>query len=220
MQKTIKLMLIEDSPAYRETITLAVEREDDIEIDGQFGTAEEAIGSLEGMPKDNTPDIILLDLNLPGLSGIEAIPSFTQVIPEVPILVLTQSENEADVVAAISTGAAGYLLKEATRQQIFNSVRTTVNGGSIIDPEVAHYIINAMKNRSSQANTVKALSARELEILTLLAEGQVQKEISDHLNISNNTVSTHIRRIYDKLKVQNAPAAVAKAYKDGIFTIR
>ncbi|WPJ97295.1 response regulator transcription factor [Coraliomargarita algicola] len=220
MQKQIQIMLVEDSPEYRETITLAVEREDDIKISSQFGTAEEAIGKLEAGSSDDTPDLILLDLNLPGLSGIEAIPHLTKINPKIPIIVLTQSEHEADVVAAISAGASGYLLKDATRRQIFDGVRTTVHGGAIIDPEVAHYLVHALNKGTRSSYTQKPLSDRELEILTLLAEGRVQKEISDHLNISNNTVSTHIRRIYDKLKVQNAPAAVAKAYKDGIFAVK
>ena len=217
MLTPIQIMLIEDSPEYRETITLAIERESDIQIASQFGTAEAAFRSFENDSKPTIPSIILLDLNLPGLSGLEAIPLLTQIIPQTQIIVLTQSDREADVVAALSAGATGYLLKDASRQQIFNGIRTVANGGATIDPEVALYMVNALRKSSDTVSQVKPLSKREMEILTMMAEGMVQKEISDYLKISNNTVVTHVRRIYEKLHVQNAPAAVNEAYKKGIF---
>jgi len=210
-------MLVEDSPEYRETIAMAFAKESDVKLISQFGTTEEALRSLQDISEHNSPDIILLDLNLPGLSGIDAIPWFTQIIPESKIIVLTQSNRKEDVLAAIRAGASGYLLKGSTRRQIFEAVRTVMNGGAMIDPEVATHILNSLKEQPARVNAEKILSSREIEILKLLGEGLVQKEISQRLNISNNTVSTHIRRIYEKLEVQNAPAAVSRAYKHGLL---
>jgi DNA-binding NarL/FixJ family response regulator len=213
-------MLIEDSLDYRKTLAMAIAREKDIELTSQFGIAEEALRSLEDMSNGGIPDVILLDLGLPGISGIEAIPLFAKIIPNPRIIVLTQSDREADVVAAISAGASGYLLKGATRQQIFDGIRTVFNGGAMIDQEVALYIVNALRTRPETIKLGKQLSQREISVLSLLASGLVQKEISNQLQISSHTVSTYIRRIYEKLNVQNAPAAVAKAYRDGIFPLK
>ena len=217
MTRTIQIILVEDSPEYRETISLAVKREADIAISGMFGTAEEAINHLEKIKKPPLPTLILLDLNLPGLSGIKAIPLLAQTAPDTPVIALTQSDREADVLAAISAGASGYLLKDSTRQQIFEGIRIVVNGGSIIDPQVASYLFNAVKDPSKEIGLKTSLAARELEILKLIAEGKVQKEISEHLKISSNTVATYLRRIYEKLNVNNAPEAVAKAYQKKIL---
>jgi DNA-binding NarL/FixJ family response regulator len=217
MTHKIHLMLVEDSPEYRETITMAVAKETDIELVSQFGTAEEALRVLQSTA---SPDLILLDLNLPGISGTDALPWFKKYAPETKIIVLTQSNKEADVLAAISAGASGYLLKGSTRRQIFDGVRTVMNGGAMIDPEIAIYILNTLKARPTESDPGKALSARELEILVLLGDGMVQKEISRHLDITSNTVATHIRRIYEKLEVQNAPAAISKAYRSGILPFR
>lgn len=217
MSKSIKLMLVEDSPEYRETIALAVEREEDIRLTGQFGTVEEALSYLEDNLV-NVPDVVLLDLNLPGLSGIDAIPLFLRVVSKLQIIVLTQSDRKADVVYAVAAGANGYLLKGSTRRQIFDGVRMVKGGGAMIDPEMAIHVLNVIKSSAAASKSAGGILAkRELQILTLLASGMVQKEISNQLDITNNTVATHIRRIYEKLNVQNAPAAVAKAFREGIF---
>ncbi|WPJ95955.1 response regulator transcription factor [Coraliomargarita algicola] len=217
MLKQIKLMLVEDSPEYRTTITMAVKKEEDIELISQYSTAEEALRKVEGASSITAPEIVLLDLNLPGMSGNEALPWFKKYIPKTKVIVLTQSNQEADVLAAISAGASGYLLKGATRKEIFDGIRSVNNGGAMIDPAVAQYILKQLKSSPKDLGNTKALSSRELEILTLLGDGLVQKEISARLNITNNTVGTHLRRIYEKLEVQNAPAAINKAYKRGLL---
>jgi DNA-binding NarL/FixJ family response regulator len=217
MKRKNQLMLIEDSPEYRETITMAVNKEDDMKLISQFGTAEEALRSLQDMSTRKVPDLILLDLNLPGITGIEAIPYFKQALPSAFIIVLTQSNHESDVLSAMSRGADGYLLKGATRRQLFTGIRDVIGGGALIDPKVANYILNRLPSIPNATDPGRALSERELEVLMLLGEGFVQKEISEKLGISANTVATHIRRVYDKLGVQNAPAAITKAYKKGIL---
>lgn len=217
MKKAIKLMLVEDHPEYRETIAMALEKESDIELTSQFGTAEAALRSLQSMETRKVPDLILLDLNLPGMTGIEAIPFLIKSIPGTEIVVLTQSNREADVLAAIQAGAKGYLLKKSSRHQIFDCVRTVMDGGALIDPNVAMYILDTFITHRPKTEQKIHLSERETEILVLLGEGLVQKQIADHLGITLNTVGTHLRHIYEKLEVQNAPSAINKAHRLGLF---
>lgn len=169
------------------------------------------------LPIVRQPVIVLLDLNLPGLSGIDALPWFKKYAPETRVIILTQSNREADVLAAISSGAAGYLLKSSTRDQIIDAIRLVVQGGAPIDPRIASYILQTLRGKPKKAEEERALSEREVEILILLGEGLVKKEIAQKLKISAHTVDNHIRHIYEKLHVPNAPAAVSKAYKTGIL---
>jgi DNA-binding NarL/FixJ family response regulator len=217
MNRKIKIMLVEDHPKYRKVIKMALEEESDMELTGTFGAAEIALRSVQDMRKRTVPDIVLLDLNLPGMSGHEALPWFKKYIPNTQIMILTQFNSEADVLSAIQAGASGYLLKSSTVTQIKEGIRTVVDGGSSLDGKVAKFILSTLKKTAPQRKVEKLLSQRELEILTCLAEGLVKKEISDRLNIGYGSVATYIRRIYEKLNVQNAPAAVAEAYKTGLF---
>ncbi|MGB6222935.1 response regulator [Haloferula sp.] len=217
MKFPLKVFLIEDSPKYREVIDLSFRRHEKIDICDQFGTAEKALAVLGKLPPEKLPDVILLDLNLPGISGIEMIPKLKQLAPEVEILILTQSERETDIYNGITRGASGYLLKSATIREIEDGILSVAAGEASLDPGVAKYILKSMKQLHEPGATVRSLSARELEVLQLLAEGLVQKEIAHSLEIGVTTVAYHIKHIYEKLNVQNAPAAVAKAYQSGVF---
>ena len=218
MNKSIKILLVEDSPEYREVVSLAIENEDDMELVNKFGAAEVALRSLQDPSSPAIPDLILLDLNLPGMQGLDAIPWIKQYAPAAKIIALTQSNKEADVLRAISLGASGYLLKASTLQQIKDGIRSVDAGHALLDKGVAHYILNTLRSKSSQVALEKPLSDREMEVLNLLAEGLFKKEIANKLNIGFGTVATHIRHIYDKLQVENAPAAIHKAYRLGIFS--
>ena len=209
--------MVEDHPDYRDAIRIALETEADIELISSFGTAERAVRSLQVRDQHKDPDVILLDLNLPGISGIEALPYFRSYMPEAKVIVLSQSDQEADVLSAISAGASGYLLKSATLNQITEGIRTVINGGASLDTNVAQYILSALQKKSGKADLKITLSSRETEILSLLCEGLLKKEIADHLGISIPTVATHVRHIYEKLEVQNAAAAVHKAHRLGIL---
>jgi DNA-binding NarL/FixJ family response regulator len=217
MKPKIKIMLIEDSPEYREVIEMAITKEADMELCGAFGAAEGALRSLQNPKPSDAPDLILLDLNLPGMSGHEAMPWINKYTPDVKIIVLSQSNREADVLRAISQGASGYLLKASTVQQIKEGIRSVMNGSALLGADVAQYMIRAVKTQSDKVPLEKPLSGRELEILILLGEGQSQKEIADQLKISAGTVATHTRRIYRKLQAENAPAAISNAYQAGIL---
>ncbi len=218
MNKIIRVMMVEDHPEYREGIILALETEEDIELAHAFGTAEAALHKLQYQRDFKKPDVILLDLNLPGMGGIEALPWFKEYLSKTKIIVLTQSENEIDVLTAISAGASGYLLKSATLDQITDGIHTVMNGGASLNPSMATFILEKMKKNPPKPQFEAVLTEREQEILTLLGEGLEKKQISDKLGISTATVATHVAHIYKKLQVQNAPAAVAKAFRMGIFS--
>lgn len=164
-----------------------------------------------------TPDVSLLDLRLPGMDGLDSLPFFIAAAPATKIIVLTQSDQENDVFQAISSGASGYLLKSATLQQLTDGIRAAASGGSPLDAGVARYIIQSLKPTSTKPRRESLLSGRELEILTLLADGMVKKQIAKRLKIGYTTVDTHVGRIYEKLNVNNAPAAVDTAHRMGLF---
>ena len=217
MKTPIKVMLVEDHPGYREVISRALKSEERIERISQFGTAEIALRSLQDRSTRKVPDLILLDLNLPGLSGLEALPYFKQSIPDTKIIILTQSDKEADILNAISLGAKGYLLKSSTVTHIRESIKTVMAGGASLDPGVATFILNTMSDRPQKVPLEKDLSEREMEVLSRLGEGLLKKEIASMLGISITTVADHVRHIYEKLEVQNAPAAVNRAHRLGLF---
>jgi len=217
MTDTIRITLVEDNRDYRDIITLTLGTESDIELISQFGTAEAALRELKAMPAGTTPDLILLDLRLPGMSGLEALPYFRVALPKAPIIVLTQSDHETDVLAAISRGAAGYLLKSSTLDKLTEGVHTVMTGGAALDVSIAGFIVKTLQSKLAPQEMNTVVTPRELEILTLLSDGLVKKEIADQLNISFATVDTHIRHIYKKFQVQNAPSAVRKAFNLGLF---
>lgn len=222
MKSPIEVMLVEDNREYREVIQLALKRDESFQLTSEYGTAEIALRNLEtcslganSLPR--LPEIILLDLQLPGMSGLEALPQFAEALPKAKIIVLTQSDSKSDVLRAIALGAAGYLLKSSTVTQIKEGMRTVMNGGASLDPSVAKFLLESFQSRLPKKEIAKVLTQRETEILSLLGEGLVKKEICERLGISYPTVDSHVRHIYEKLKVHNAPAAISVAYRLGIF---
>ena len=216
MTKNIKIMLVEDHPDYREVIELSLLGEPDMQMISKFGAAEVALRSLEDRSTLTKPDVILLDINLPGMSGIKALPWIKKYSPTTKVIMLTQSDMEADVVQAIQSGAAGYLLKSASIEEITKGIRTVMANGASLDASVARYLVLAMREQPTVENEV-ALTNREMEILSMLAEGLVKKQVADQLSIGIHTVAEHVKRIYTKLEVQNAPSAIHKAHHLGIF---
>lgn len=219
MTKTINVMLVEDNAEYRDVVKLALEGVEDIELVSQFGTAEIAIRTLNESSSEATqPELILLDLRLPGLDGLSAIPLFRKSAPAAKIVILTQSNQEKDVLRAISAGASGYLLKSLTLEQLVSGIRTVSDGGATLDSGVAKFILSTLQEKLPPNERDGLLSARELQVLTLLAEGLVKKQIAKELEIGYSTVDTHVGRIYIKLGVTNAPSAVNKAHRLKLFT--
>ncbi|CAA6677708.1 MULTISPECIES: response regulator transcription factor [unclassified Lentimonas] len=215
--KKIQIMLIEDNREFREVLEFSLADEPDMEVTNQYSSAEFALRVLHDQPDINIPDLILLDLQLTGMSGIEAIPRLKKAMPKAQIIILSQSDNEGDVLKAITEGASGYLLKSSTVTQVIEAIRTVMDGGSSLDPRVANYLLKQLRTNLKKTEVQSLVTNREMEILGLLAEGFVKKEISDKLDISYRTVDTHVRHIYEKLNVNNGPAAVNAAHKLGLF---
>ena len=165
MKKGIQVMLVEDNPRYRESIALALEESADIELIGEFGTSEIALRRLKA---GAAPDLILLDLRLPGMDGLAAIPLFLEASADVKIMILTQSNSEADVLRAISLGASGYLLKSSTVDRTLEGIRTVMDGGASLDASVANFILNALQTRLPKEDVDGLLTARQQEVLILL----------------------------------------------------
>ena len=233
MNQPTKVIIIEDNPEYRNVLQIAFRGNQDIELTGVYGSAEEALQPLERAPEESEKaDIILLDLNLPEMSGLDAMQHLFELMPDTPIIVLTQSKSENDVVTAIQNGASGYLLKSSTLEQITECIKVVVEGGAQIDSKGAKYILNQLASNDpvtegklegepeSKADKGHTLSKREMEVLNLLAKGMVKKEIAAALHISYFTVSAHIRHIYEKLNVINGPAAISTAYQEGILPVQ
>jgi DNA-binding NarL/FixJ family response regulator len=212
-----RVMLVEDSPQYREVLVMALRDEPSVELAGEFGTAELALRTLRDQRAKKLPDLILLDLRLPGMDGLGALPHFLSTAPNTKIMILTQSDEEADVLQAIAGGASGYLLKSSTASQIVEGIRTVMAGGASLDAGIARFILNTLKTRLPKGAAEHLLTARELEILNLLGEGLLKKEIAERLKIGYTTVDSHVAHIYEKLGVRNAPAAVNKAHMIGLF---
>jgi DNA-binding NarL/FixJ family response regulator len=211
-------MLVEDNRDYRSVIEHALEVEPDIELISQFSTPEIALRSLEDHKTRKVADLILLDLRLPGMDGLEALPWFQKALPDAKVIILTQSDAEADILKAIKLGAAGYLLKSTRADQLIDGIRNVMSGGASLETGVARLIIETLQTKLPDSEPKELLSKREFEILTLLAEGLVKKKICEQLNLSYSTVDTHVAHIYNKLNASNAPAAVSRAYKLGLFS--
>jgi len=211
MSDKIKIDLIEDNESFLEIISLALE--DDYDINQKYRNAERSIQAYQS-DKANTPEVILLDLRLPGYSGLEALPIILKELPQVKVIILSQSDDEKDVLQAIQLGASGYLLKSSSIHEVRDSVKTIHEGGVVLDPAVANYLVKEIKKDGSfQEDNEMGLTSREFEILLLLADGLMKKDISTKLHRSYSTIDTHIKNIYKKLNVNNAPAAINKAHK-------
>ncbi|MGJ8642955.1 MAG: response regulator [Luteolibacter sp.] len=217
MKNPIKVMMIEDHPEYREAVQHVLSKEDDFEVIGIFGNANQALRELEKNTPEELPNVILLDLNLPGMSGLEAMQWIEKYAPEAKIMVLSQSDNESEVFMAIRNGALGYLLKSSSMDDIKTAIRTVANGGALLDPALAKYVLDEMKSGSLAPQEVVKLTPREIEILSMIAEGHSQKDISAMLKLSVYTIAEHLTNIYEKLHVKNAPAAISKAFRAGIL---
>ena len=209
-------MIIEDHPDYRQTLALILNEVAGFKVAAQFHSADEALRKLQD--KDQIViDTILLDLHLPGIKAIEAISWFKKYRPQAKIIILSQSNKELDVLQSLGQGADGYLLKSATMEQIIEGISIVSEGGAILDPTVAKFILETLHPFLPKLACPVELSKRELEVLGLISQGLSQKEIGVQLKISTYTVTDYLKNIYEKLHVKNAPAAVAKGFSKGIL---
>lgn len=215
-QSPTRVWLVEDNEMFRRNVQRVINCLDEMTCDGSFESAESTFAALQ---THKAPDVILLDVQLPGVDGISALSKFKQVVPDTRVIILTVFDDAEKIFRAVCAGASGYVLKASGTDKIGESIRQVMGGGAPMTPEVAKKVLDAFAKSELLSGTKGdyGLTAREQEILRLLAEGLLKKEIADALNISVNTVSTHLRRVYDKLHVNTNTGAVAKALREGII---
>jgi DNA-binding NarL/FixJ family response regulator len=203
--------LVEDHAAFRKSLVAVVEAEADLREVLGFGSIAEMLGALES---GRVPDVLLMDLGLPGIPGLEGIERVRALAPNVPVVVLTVFDDDAKIFRAICAGARGYLLKTASAEEIVRAIRTVLEGGSPMNPRVARRVLERFNQMAPRKESVP-LSERELEILKLLVGGMLKKQIAGQLELSIHTVDTYIRRIYEKMEVNTRSDAVAVAVRKG-----
>lgn len=214
-EQVIQIMVVEDNTVFRKAITSSLKRKEGFNCAAEASTSDEAFQLLSD--GEIQPNIILLDLNMPGTHGLDAIPRILELSPKSRIIILSQSDHEVHVLQAITRGASGYLLKTATRNEILGSIDEVYQGGASIDPKLAHIAIKLIRRIQPEVpeDDDQLLTARELEVLQLLSDGYVKKEIAEQLNVSPHGIDKRIRRIYEKLQVHNVAAAVTTAVRKG-----
>ncbi|WP_395741565.1 response regulator [Prosthecobacter sp.] len=206
------LWIVEDHASFRRTLVRLLATESDLQCTRDFDSCEKLLAALSG---SNAPDLILLDVGLPGMSGLEGIRLIKERSPKTLVVILTVFEDDDKVFQAICAGAAGYLLKTGSGADITQAVRDALAGGSPMNPRIARRVLD-MFSKLAPKQRDYGLSDREKEILQLMTTGLIKKEIADRLSLSVHTVDTYLRRIYEKLEVNTRTGAVAKALKEGL----
>jgi DNA-binding NarL/FixJ family response regulator len=216
--EAVRVLVVDDHALFRRGIVTVLSNQEKISVVGEAVNGLEAIAKAEEL----APDVILMDLNMPQCSGLEATQALQAKALQVNILVLTVSDNEADLFAAIKFGATGYILKNTEPEELVQAIYHLAQGGVIISPVMATKLLAEFRNSGTGAKAKQAadekdnMSPREDEVLQLVAQGATNKEIADSLFISENTVKTHLRNIMDKLHLANRSQAAAYAVKRGL----
>ncbi len=213
-ENKIEIILVEDNKLFRETLYSFLNNYNRFNCSQSFSSCEEAISGIDNLKL--YPDVILLDIGLPGISGIEGIKPLRELIPDVKIIMLTIQDDDDSVFKAICNGASGYLLKDSPSSKIIDSINEVLNGGAPMNSSISLKVLNMFKEFVPEKKDYN-LSERENSVLVLLADGLSKKQISEKLFISYHTVDSHIRKIYEKLEVHSSSGAVAKALKENLI---
>lgn len=207
---TIRLILVDDHPVVREGLAGMLASQADFDVVGEASDGSQAVT----LDQELQPDVILMDLRMPGTDGVTAIQAIKAQRQSANILVLTTYDSDSDIVRAIEAGATGYLLKDTPREELYRAIRAAAKGESVLAPAVASRLMTRMR-----APAEENLSAREIEVLQLVSKGKSNKEIGKALHISTATVKTHLIHIFDKLGVKDRTAAVTVALEKGILSL-
>jgi len=210
MMGRIKILITDDHPVVRSGIRGMLETEPDFDVIAEAKNGREALELVQKF----TPDVVLMDLRMPEMEGVEAITKIKESHPNIHILVLTTFDTDADIVRAVEAGATGYMLKDAPREALFQAVRTTARGEAALAPTVASRLMGKMR-----ASGEEALSPREIEVLMLVARGASNQDVAEKLHISKATVKSHLLQIYQKLGVSDRTAAATTAIERGIIRL-
>jgi DNA-binding NarL/FixJ family response regulator len=203
---SISVSIVEDDSGVRTTLAKLIDSSPGFRCLSQHPSAEAA---LQDLPKAN-PEVVLMDINLPGLNGVECVRRLKPVLPGTQIIMLTVYQNSEHIFKALEAGATGYLLKQTPPAELLAGIRDVRNGGSPMSSHIARKIVQSFQRPAPTARDNEHLSPREAEVLDLLAKGYLYKEIAEQTGITYATVHTHIRHIYEKLQVRSRTEAVAK----------
>ncbi|MBW5445490.1 response regulator [Cohnella sp. CFH 77786] len=207
--ETIRVLIADDHPLFRQGVQTMLEMTEDLHCVGEATTGEEAVK----LAQELEPDVILMDIRMPGLSGMEAAQRIRAAYPEIRILMLTMFKDDASVLTAMKTGARGYILKDASKDEILRAIRAVASGEAIFSPDVATRVIDYATRTTPAVTAMKDLTPREKEVLSLLIEGASNPDIAAALNLSAKTVANHVSAILNKLEVQDRYGAI-RLFKD------
>jgi DNA-binding NarL/FixJ family response regulator len=216
---TIRVLICDDHALFRRGLVMVLESEEGIDVVAEAEDGEDAVARAE----ETVPDVVLMDVRMPKMSGIEATRAIADVVPSAKILMLTVSDEEEDLYEAVKAGATGYLLKEISIEEVANAIRAVTTGQSLISPSMASKLLNEFNNLAKQAQQkvlAPKLTDRELQVLKLVAQGLSNREVAEQLFISENTVKNHVRNILEKLHLHSRMEAVVYAVREKLLDIR
>ena len=202
----ISVSIVEDNDKLRGTLARLLDRSDGFHCLSQYANAEDA---LKGLPQVR-PNVVLMDINLPGMNGVECVRKLKQLVPQTQVLMLTVYEDTENIFNALAAGAGGYLLKRTTSKELLEAIQEMHRGGSPMTMHIARKVVQSFQQSAASAQSTENLSPREQEVLDFLSHGFLYKEIAEKMGVSYETVHTYIRRIYEKLQVRTRTEAVAK----------
>ena len=207
----IRILIVDDHPVTREGLHAALDVEDGVEVVGEAGSGEQAIEDAG----DLKPDVVFMDVRMPGMGGIEAARAIRQASPETKVILVTVDESRTSISEAIQAGVSGYLLKDTSPDELVNAARLAVEGKAVIHPLLTRAFIEEVQTAEKKGDAAP-LSRREKEILQKVAYGATTKEVAHDLGISPHTVKTHLERIFEKLGANDRAQAVAIAIRTGL----
>jgi DNA-binding NarL/FixJ family response regulator len=215
-REPVRVLVVDDQELFRRGLTMLLAVESGIEVVGEAGDGVEGTALAESA----APDVVLLDVRMPKRSGIEACLAIKEAVPTAKIIMLTVSDEEADLYEAVKSGASGYLLKDSSIEEVAQAVRVVADGQSLISPSMAIKLIDEFKQMSKPEKTSGPglrLTERELDVLRLVAQGHSNKEIAARLFISENTVKNHVRNMLEKLQLHSRMEAVMYAVRENLL---
>ena len=215
-REPVRVLVVDDQELFRRGLTMLLAAEDGIEVVGEAGDGVEGTSLAESA----APDVVLLDVRMPKRSGIEACLAIKEAVPSAKIIMLTVSDEEADLYEAVKSGASGYLLKDSSIEEVAQAVRVVADGQSLISPSMAIKLIDEFKQMSKPEKASGPglrLTERELDVLRLVAQGHSNKEIAARLYISENTVKNHVRNMLEKLQLHSRMEAVMYAVRENLL---